>query len=381
MRVPFFRHGLGRPELRRLARVLQGPILTTGEEVFEFERKFSRFLGLPDTVACTSWTGAAHISLAALGVGPGDEVILPVLTFVASATAILQAGATPVFVDVEASTGNLDPALVEKAITRKTKAILPVHLYGQMADMRAIHRLARKHRLKVVEDAAHCIEGVRDGIRPGQLSDAVCFSFFATKNLACGEGGAVSFGDRSLSRPLRLLRLHGMTKTSYDREREGFQPWDMVAFGWKYNMDNIHASLLLPQLARIRTNHALRKQRARWYEEELRALPGIELFPRIPNSVHARHLFPILVPPGQRDEIIRRLRKRGVDTTVNYRPVHLLSFFRRQARWRKARFPVAEALGERLVSLPFYPRLRRPEADHVVRSLRLVLGELSASAR
>lgn len=381
MKVPFFRHGLGHPELQRLARVLQGPILTTGEEVFEFERKFSRYLGLRDTVACTSWTGAAHISLTALGVGPGDEVILPVLTFLASATSIVQAGATPVFVDVESRTGNLDPLLAERAITRRTKAILPVHLYGQMADMRAIHRLARKHRLKVVEDAAHCVEGSRDGIRPGHLSDAVCFSFFATKNLACGEGGAVSFRDPSLSRTLRLLRLHGMTKTSYDREKEGFQPWDMTTFGWKYNMDNIHAALLLPQLARIRRNHALRQQRARWYEKGLRGVPGLDLFSPIRKSVHARHLFPVLVPPGQRDEIIRRLRDRGVDTTVNYRPVHLLSFFRRQARWRQARFPVAEALGERLLSLPFYPRLRKSEADHVVRSLRRILEELAASGR
>lgn len=380
MKVPFFRHGLGRAELERLAKVLRGPILTTGAEVFEFERKFSKYLGIQDTVACTSWTGAAHIVLIALGVGPGDEVITTPFTFVASALAILQAGATPVFVDVELGTGNLDASLIEAAITRRTKAILPVHLYGQMADMKAIARIAKKHRLKVVEDAAHCVEGSRDGVRPGQLSDAVCFSFFATKNLACGEGGAVSFRDPSLSKKLRLLRLHGMTKTSYDREKEGFKPWDVEIFGWKYNMDNLHAALLLPQLGKIQKNAARRRERARWYKRGLQDIPEIELFPAVPRSVHAHHLYPILVPARHRGIILQKLREKGVETTVNYRPVHLLSYFRGQPRWSRASFPVAEKLGERVLSLPLYPGLGKKECDYVIRSLKRILQSLPAES-
>ena len=250
-KIPFYRHNLGEAEIKEISKVLRGPILTTGAQVSQFEKRFSGFLGCRDTVACTSWTGAAHIALLGLGIKPGDEVITSPLTFVATATAILQAGGIPRFVDCERKTGNLDPRLIEAAITRKTRGIMPVHLYGRMCDMRAIHRIATRHRLKIVEDAAHCVEGKRDGVQPAQLSHAACFSFFATKNLACGEGGAVSFNNPSLSLTLRRLRLHGVTKTSQDRQREGYSHWDMPTFGWKYNMDNIHGAILLAQMKKF----------------------------------------------------------------------------------------------------------------------------------
>src|SRR5437764_11113283 len=223
--------------------VLGQPILTTGEYVERVERMLADYLGVQHCLCVMSCTGAMHLSLLALGIGPGDEVITTPMTFIATATAIIEAGATPVFVDVEPDTGLLDPNRVEAAITPRTRAIVPVHLYGQMCDMRALRDLANRRGLFLIEDAAHCIEGIRDGVRPGLLGDTACFSFYATKNLTCGEGGAVVCNDDKLLEKLRLLRLHGMTKTAADRAREGYQHWDMVELGWKYNMDNIQAAL------------------------------------------------------------------------------------------------------------------------------------------
>jgi dTDP-4-amino-4,6-dideoxygalactose transaminase len=209
--VPFYRHDLGQPELDEIADVFAGPILTSGEKVTQFERMFADYLGRRHVLGVTSCTGPLHMSLLALGIGPGDEVITTPMTFIATATAILEAGAKLVFVDVEADSGNLDARLVESAITPRTRVILPVHLYGLMCDMRA-RDIADRHGLAIVEDCAHCVEGVRDGVRPGQLSDTACFSFYATKNLTCGEGGAVVTDRDDLVDKLRLLRLHGMTK-------------------------------------------------------------------------------------------------------------------------------------------------------------------------
>ncbi|MBT5658982.1 MAG: DegT/DnrJ/EryC1/StrS family aminotransferase, partial [Rhodospirillaceae bacterium] len=253
-KVPFFWHDLGKPELDMLSKVLAGDILTTGDYVEEFERKFATCLGRSHALGVTSCTGALHMALMALDIGPGDEVITTPMTFIATATAILEAGATPVFVDVEPETGNMDVSAVEAAIGKNTKAIMPVHLYGLMCDMRPLRDIADRHGLKIIEDAAHCIEGARDGVRPGDLSDAVCFSFYATKNMTCGEGGAVAVDDVGLYEKLKLLRLHGMTKTAADRAREGYSHWDMVVLGWKYNMSNIEAALLLPQLDRLQAN-------------------------------------------------------------------------------------------------------------------------------
>ncbi|HUN96507.1 MAG TPA: aminotransferase class I/II-fold pyridoxal phosphate-dependent enzyme, partial [Bradyrhizobium sp.] len=209
VKVPFYRHDLGKPELDAIAAVFATPILTTGDFTEEFERRFAQLTGRRHALGVTSCTGAMHMALMALGIGPGDEVITTAMSFIATATAILEAGATPVFVDVERDTGNIDPAAVSAAVSSRTKAILPVHLYGLMCDMRALKRIGDRHSLAIVEDCAHCIEGSRDGLRPGDASAAACYSFFATKNLSCGEGGALAFDDTSLLQKLRLLRLHG----------------------------------------------------------------------------------------------------------------------------------------------------------------------------
>jgi dTDP-4-amino-4,6-dideoxygalactose transaminase len=317
-KIPYFRHDLGRVELESLASVLEGEILTTGQAVSAFEAKFAGYLGQRHALGVTSCTAALHMALLALDIGPGDEVITTPMSFVATATAILEAGATPVFVEVEPDTGNLDPHCVEAAITSRTKAILPVHLYGLMCDMRALKTIADRHGLRIIEDAAHCIEGKRDGVRPGELSDAACFSFYATKNLTCGEGGAITVNDDALAERLKLLRLHGMTRMAQESAREGYRHWDMVVMGWKYNMSNVEAALLLPQFDRMDAKLARRHALAERYERAFADMDGIKVPSSRPDSVHARHIFTIWCDDCERDDLLAYLHAEriGAGSTI-----------------------------------------------------------------
>jgi len=371
--IPFYRHDLGQPELDALAKVLAGPILTTGATVAEFESRFAALLGRRYALAVTSCTGALHMSLLALGIGPGDEVITTPMTFVATATAIMESGATPIFVDVEPDTGNLDAALVRAAITSRTKAILPVHLYGLMCDMRALKEVADAHGLAIIEDAAHCIEGRREGIRPGELGDTACFSFFATKNMTCGEGGALVTDDEALYQKLKLIRLHGMTKTAFDRHSEGYSHWDVPVLGWKYNLSNIDAALLLPQFDRIAGNLERRHALAERYADRLGNLPGIRLPQSRPDTVHARHLFTIWIDGLERDAALAALRAAGVECVVNYRAIHLMSLLRERFGFKPGDFPAAESIGDRTISLPFYPNMPESHVDEVGTRLTNIL--------
>ena len=373
MKVPFFMHDLGRAELDAVAEVLAGPILTTGEWVARFERRFAEYLGVRHAVAVTSCTGALHLSLLALGIGAGAEVITTPMTFIATATAIMEAGAKPVFVDVEPATGNLDASLIEAAITERTRAIMPVHLYGQMCDMLAIRKIADSYGLAVIEDAAHCVEGTRDGIRTGQLGDTACYSFYATKNLTCGEGGAVVCNDSALAEKLRLLRLHGMNKNANDRHHEGYKHWDMTVLGWKYNMDNIQAALLLPQMDRLEENWERRRALARYYEERLWDIPGLSRPKTLPGASHAWHLFPVWIEGGERDRVIQGMQDDGISVMVNYRAIHLLTYFRETFGFRPGAFPIAERIGDAGVSLPFHPNMPLEHVDRVVETLQNLL--------
>ena len=377
--VPFYRHDLGEPELKEIAEVFAGPMLTIGEKVSEFERLFADYLGRRHALAVTSCTGALHMSLLALDIGPGSEVITTPMTFVATSTAIMEAGARPVFVDVEPDTGNLDPRLVEAAITERTRAILPVHLYGLMCDMRALREIADRYGFAIIEDCAYCVEGARDGIRPGELSDTACFSFYATKNLTCGEGGAIVTDCDDIAEKLRLLRLHGMTKTADDRQREGYRHWDVTMIGWKYNMDNIQAAILIPQLRKLETKLRECERRAQIYIKLLGGIAGIRTPESRPGVIHARHLFPIFVDPCQRDSVIAELRKRGIETVVNYRAIHLLTYLRETLGYRKGDFPCAERIGAETLSLPFYPTMPIEFLDLVAAALADIVHEFAPS--
>ena len=374
MKIEFFRHNINNRDIQNAVKTLKSIFLTTGELVNNFERNFSDYIGVKHTVGLNSGTGALHLALVAWGIGPGDKVITTPLSFCATANAIIQAGAKPVFVDVEEDTGNINAELIEASITEKTKAILPVHLYGQMCNMKRIRETANKHKLVIIEDAAHAIEAQRDNIRPGQISNAVCFSFYATKNITSGEGGAVSTDNFKKAEELKMLRMHGIDKTAIDRYTNLYRHWDMPLFGWKYNMDNIQASLLAGQLERIDKLWLRRDMLWKLYEQGLSEIKGIKLLKTVPNSRHARHMFTVLVPSKKRDSILRKLQKKGIGVAVNYRPIHLLKYYRKTYGYKKGDFPIAEDIGIRTISLPLYPKLKSKDALYVIKTIKEVIG-------
>lgn len=369
-KIEFYQHNITSKDIKKASDVLKSIFLTTGEVVAEFEGKLSSYLSIKETIGVTSCTAALHLSLLAWDIGHGDEVITTPLTFCATANAVLNAGAKPVFVDVEEETGNLNVELIEKAVTPRTKAIIPVHLYGQMCDMKRIHEIAHKYNLVVIEDAAHAIESERDGFRPGHLSHAACFSFYATKNITCGEGGAVSTNHAEKADLMRMLRLHGIDRSAIDRYTKLYQHWDMPILGWKYNMDNIQAALLTGQLDRI--DNLLKKRGVLWayYRDRISSIKGIQLLKEVPNSIHARHLFTILTTPDKRDALLCSLQNNGIGVAVNYRAIHLLKFYRQIFHYNENDFPIAEDIGKRTISLPFYPKLTKKEINIIVDTLR-----------
>ena len=305
-------------------------------------------------------TAGLHIALLALGIGPGDEVITTPMTFVATALAIMHTGAKPVFVDVEPETGNLDAELVAAAINAKTKAIMPVHLYGQMVDMRRLKELAQAHNLLIIEDAAHCLEGERDGIRVGELGDAACFSFYPTKSITCGEGGAVTSNHEYLQEPLKKLRLHGMSTHAEDRYTGSYRHYEVDVEGWKYNMSNLQAALLIDQIDEIESRRRERERVDLYYRDCFANLPGLDLPVLLRGVRQGHHLFTIWVPPQHRDAILWELQQRGVGVAVNYRACHLYSLFRNQYGYKEGDLPQAELIGSRTLSLPLFAGFKRP---------------------
>ncbi|MDY6971689.1 MAG: DegT/DnrJ/EryC1/StrS family aminotransferase [Thermodesulfobacteriota bacterium] len=371
MKVEFFRHNIEESDIENVSKVLRSVFLTTGPITTEFEGKFSLYTGLKHTVGVNSCTAALHLALLALDIGPGDEVITTPMTFIATATSILHSGARPVFVDVDENTGLLDINQVHKAITRRTKAMMPVHLYGNMVDMKGLRRIADDNGLKIIEDCAHCIEGERDGIRPGQLGDAACYSFYATKNLTCGEGGAVATNDAELAGKLRLLRLHGMSKDAATRYSEYYKHWDMVMLGWKYNMDDIHAALLVGQIELLDGYWQRRNRIWQSYDEAFGNIANV----KIPETQgkSARHLYTLWVSPDERDQVLRKIQDKEIGVAVNYRAIHTLTYFSKVFGLNPEDYPIANRIGESTVSLPLYPKLSEHEVSYVIDSIHGIL--------
>ena len=349
---------------------MESIFLTTGKEVAFFEEKFAGYLGQKFALGLMSGTAALHLALLALGIGQEDEVITTPMTFVATALAIMHTGARPVFVDVEPETGNLDAKLVAQAINAKTRAILPVHLYGQMVDMHHLKELARAHDLIIIEDAAHCLEGERDGIRVGELADAACFSFYPTKSITCGEGGAISSNHEFLLEPLKKLRMHGMSTHAEDRYTARYRHYDVDVEGWKYNMSNLQAALLIDQIDEIESRRQERERLALYYRDSFANLPGLDLPVLLPGVKQGHHLFTIWVSARNRDTILWELQQKDIGVAVNYRACHLYSIFRNQYGYKDGELPLAEHIGARTLSLPLYPGLLEAEIEYVAETVQ-----------
>ncbi len=375
MKIEFYKHNLVAADKEECIKVLDSLFLTTGEVVKNFEQKFARYLGVEYAVGVTSCTDALLLALRCFGVGPGDEVITTPLSFIATANAIEYCGAQPVFVDVEQTTGNIDVSRIESAITPKTKAIIVVHLYGQMCDMREIRRIADKHALKVVEDCAHCIEGERDGVRPGQLGDISCFSFYATKNITSGEGGALVTKNAEWYAWLAKARLHGMSKNAADRYTKRYEHYDMEFLGYKCNMNNIAASVLIHQIDRMEEYLTKKAGIAAMYDEGFKANSHIGKPAVLSGTKHARHLYTIWVKPEKRDEYLHALQDAGIGVAVNFRTIHLMKYYREKYGFQPGAFPIAEHIGASTITLPLYPKLTDEEVLYIIATINAIVIE------
>ena len=366
MKVEFYKHSIGQEEITSLVDTIGSLFLTTGPRTAAFEKAFAELLGVQHVVGVSSCTHGLFVCLKAWGIGPGDKIVVPAQTFIATSNVVLHAGAEPVFCDVEKETGCIDVNCLEAILSSdpSIKVVIPVHLYGHMADMRRISKLAEKYDVKVLEDAAHCVEGRREGSAPGQKGDAAAFSFYATKNITCGEGGAVATNDEAFACRLQLLRLHGMDKSAAQRHG-AYQHWDMTELGYKANMNDLQAALLIPQLSGIDERLARREAICRKYESAFSEV-GIYFPIVLPDSLSARHLFTIHVDPAVRDDILAWLQAHGIGTAVNYRAVPLRKFYQERYGYREGEFPISENYGASTISLPLYPSLSENDVDYVI---------------
>jgi dTDP-4-amino-4,6-dideoxygalactose transaminase len=378
--VEFYRHDLDATAAEAVGRVLATPFLTSGAVGRSVEEQLSSYFGVPHAALVNSWTNGAVAALLALGVGPGDEVIVPAMTFIASANVVELVGARPVFVDVDPDTLLMTPEHVVRALSPSTRAVMPVHLYGQMVDTRALRKALPRSDIAILEDCAHCFEGELHGEKPGAHSTAAIFSFYATKNITCGEGGAIVTRDTEFYQQFLKTRLHGMSAGAIDRFKGGlYHHWDMECLGVKANLSDLLAALLPPQIAAVDAKLARREHIARRYEEAL--ADGPIRFPRAQgNGKHARHLFVIHVPPIWRDKILVWLGEHNIGSTINYRSIPTLTYYRDKYRYRPEDFPVSYEWGQGTVSLPLYLSLTNQEQEQVITVLRKGMSRASMRA-
>jgi dTDP-4-amino-4,6-dideoxygalactose transaminase len=379
--LPFALPEIGEEEIAEVIETLRSGWLTTGPRAARFERDFAEFLGGGvQALAVNSATAGLHLALEAAGVGAGDEVITTTYTFTATAEVIRYLGAHPVLVDVDPLTLNLDPAQLERAITPRTKAILPVHFGGLACAMDEILALAQQHNLRVIEDAAHALPTRYRGQLIGTLaSDATVYSFYATKTITTGEGGMIVTRSAELAQRCRTMRLHGISRDVFDRYSSTKPAWhyEVVAPGFKYNLPDLAAAVGLQQLKKAWRFQAQRQQMAERYHAALGSLP-IQL-PALaaPGDVHAWHLYVIRLldeAPLSRDEFIRKMAARGIGCSVHFIPLHLHPYWRDTYQLNPAMFPAAQAAYERAVSLPLYTRMSEADQQRVIETVRDLLS-------
>jgi len=378
MFLPFNQPDIGQAEIDEVVNTLRSGWITTGPKTKEFERCFAEYIGARHAIAVNSCTGGLHVALAAAGVSPGGEVIMPTMTFCATANVVVHLGATPIIVDVEPDTLNIDTQRLEAAITPRTRAVIPVHLYGHPCDMDRISEIAKAHRLLVIEDAAHAVAAEWRGQRIGSFSPATAFSFYATKNLTTAEGGMITTEDDEYAGKMRILTLHGISRDAWKRySAEGSWYYEVTVPGFKYNLTDLQSALGLHQLARLEAMTQRRTELAARYRAGLCDLPEIEL-PIVRSSIrHAWHLYVIRLRLERlginRAEFIERLKSEGIGTSVHFIPLHRQPYYRDRFGFQPADFPVADAAYERLVSLPLYTLMTERDVDDVIEAVRRVV--------
>ncbi|MDW8051855.1 MAG: UDP-4-amino-4,6-dideoxy-N-acetyl-beta-L-altrosamine transaminase [Armatimonadota bacterium] len=373
--LPYALPSLDEAEEQAVLEVLRSGWLTTGQRARQFEQEFCAYTGAEYAVAVSSCTAAMHIALAAWGIGKGDEVITTPLTFCATIEAIEYVGATPVLVDIDPETANIDPNRIESAITPRTRAILPVHYGGLPCEMDAIMALAARYNLLVLEDAAHAAGATYKGRKIGTIGHATAFSFYANKNMTTGEGGMITTNDAELADKCRILSLHGISRDAWKRyTATGSWYYEVQALGFKYNMPDILAAIGICQLRKLDALNARRQQIAAQYHRAFSEMDFLTPFPlKLPTDrTHVWHLYTILLNLDAlrigRDQFIEELKARNVGVSVHYIPIHYHPHYRSYG-WRKGDFPNAESYYARTISLPLYPAMSDSDAAYVIEAV------------
>ena len=369
-------------EIREVVDCLRSGWISTGPRVAQFEELFKQYIGSKYALALNSCTAGLHLSMIVAGLKPGDEVITTPMTFAATANAILHTGATPVFVDIELPSMTIDPALIERKLSPKTKAILPVHLCGRPCNMDRIMATAKKHNLLVIDDAAHAIEAAYQGKKIGTIGDMTVFSFYVTKNLVTGEGGMVTTDNDEYAEKIQTYGLHGMSKGAWRRySDEGFKHYQIIYPGFKYNMMDIQAALGIHQLKRLEAGLARREEIWQRYDEAFKALPVELPAPAEPGTRHARHLYTLLIKledlRADRDTIQQALHGENIGTGIHYMSLHLHQYYRERYGFQKHDFPNALYVSERTISLPLSTKLTDEDVQDVIEAVKKVIDKYS----
>jgi dTDP-4-amino-4,6-dideoxygalactose transaminase len=375
--IPFSLPEIGEDEINEVVDTLKSGWLTTGKKAACFERDLAKYAHARYAVVVSSCTAAMHIALKALDIGPGDEVITTPFTFISTVEAIVHVGATPILVDIQDDTMNIDPEKIQEKITKRTKAILPVHYAGHPCDMDELFALAKEYNLKVIEDAAHAIGARYKGVPIGGLkSDATCFSFYATKNLTTGEGGALLTNNEDISRRARLLSLHGITKDAWARYGDDADwKYDLGDIGFKYNLTDIQASIGIHQLKKLDQMNRARKALVALYDQEFCALTCV----RVPQTRAyvdpANHLYPLRVL-RHRDALIAELRKHNIGASVHFIPACTFSIMKKRFGFKEDDYPVTMQAFSEVISLPLYSHLNPESLRYVATTVKEILSKL-----
>lgn len=382
--LPYSPPSIGPEEIEEVVATLKTDWITTGPRTKQFEKQFGAYVGAPDATSLmlNSCTAGLHVALVALGVGPGDEVIVPTLTFAATANVVEHVGAKPVLVDVQSDTLCIDPEAVRRAITPRTKVIIPVHYGGHPADLDPLFEIASEYGVEILEDAAHAAPTHYRGVMVGSRDNFASFSFYATKNLTTAEGGALTGHPELLGRA-RVIGLHGMSADGWKRfDKAGSWEYDIEMPGFKYNMTDLQSAIGMHQLEKLRGFHARRQEVVRAYSEAFSKHPGLEVPTERPDVSSAWHLYVLRIRPEvvgvSRNDFVDELKGRNIGFSVHYKPLHMMSFYANKYGYKPSDFPVAEDAYARMMSLPLHPRLTDGDVADVIEAVLEIAGQPQA---
>ena len=372
LEIPYFKPWINQNDKNSVINALNNRWLTNGPILKKFENELKNYLGTKFSSGVGSATHALHLAMRSLGIGPNDEVIVPTFTFVATANAVRYCGAKPILVDVDLDTFNISTNEIKRKITKKTKAIIPVHFGGQSCDMKEIVQISKKHDLHVVEDCAHSLGSTYDQKKCGSIGDIGCFSFYATKVITTGEGGLVTTKSKKIFEKIQLLRSQAMSIQAKDREKKAKWKYDVVDLGYNYRLDEIRSSLGLSQFQRLDEINKLRQKIAEKYDKKISKIKGITIPSTKKLRNHIYHLYTIKIDeeyPLTRDQLFTKLHRNGIGSSVQYYPLHLMSEFKDDYK-NKNDFSNSNILKDQVLCLPIFPKMTNKEIDFVVSILK-----------